>query len=99
VRGLVVPFAAGYSRSEVDGIVDQAKTLGASGLVWARRAEDGTITSSIMKALGEDEVRRGARRLGHGTGRSAAAWRPASRTRRRSCSGSCDSMLARRPTA
>jgi aspartyl-tRNA synthetase len=58
VRGLVVPFAAGYSRSEVDGIVDRARTLGAGGLVWARRAEDGTMTSSILKALGEEEVRR-----------------------------------------
>ena len=57
VRGFVVPHAFGYSRSEVDGIVDQAKTLGATGLVWARRAADGTITSSIMKALGEEGVR------------------------------------------
>jgi aspartyl-tRNA synthetase len=57
VRGLVLPHAGGYSRSEVDGIVDQAKALGAKGLVWARRAEDGTITSSIMKALGEPSVR------------------------------------------
>jgi aspartyl-tRNA synthetase len=57
VRGLVVPTAGGYSRSEVDGIVDQAKALGARGLIWARRADDGTMTSSIMKALGEDSVR------------------------------------------
>jgi aspartyl-tRNA synthetase len=57
VRGFVVPRAGKYSRSEVDGIVDQAKSLGASGLVWARRADDGTITSSIMKAMGEDAVR------------------------------------------
>ena len=57
VRGFVVPMAAGYSRSEVDGIVDQAKALGATGLIWARRAEDGTVTSSIMKALGEPSVR------------------------------------------
>ena len=58
VRGLVVPTASGYSRSEVDGLVDLAKEMGASGLVWARRAEDGTITSSIMKAMGEAAVRR-----------------------------------------
>ena len=58
VRGFVVTQAGGYSRSEVDGIVDQAKQMGAAGLVWARRAEDGTITSSVMKALGETEVRR-----------------------------------------
>ncbi len=56
VRGLVVKQAGGYSRSEVDGIVDEAKALGASGLVWARRADDGTVTSSVMKALGEAEV-------------------------------------------
>ena len=58
VRGFLVPHAAKYSRSEVDGIVDQAKQMGATGLVWARRAEDGTITSSIMKAMGEEAVRR-----------------------------------------
>jgi len=41
----------------VDGIVDQAKSMGATGLVWARRTDDGTVTSSIMKALGEESVR------------------------------------------
>ena len=58
VRGFVVKNAAGYSRSEVDGIVDQAKQLGAAGLIWARRSEEGAMTSSVMKALGEEEVRR-----------------------------------------
>jgi aspartyl-tRNA synthetase len=58
VRGFVVRNASGYSRSEVDGIVDQAKALGATGLVWARRLDDGSITSSIMKAMGEDAVNR-----------------------------------------
>jgi aspartyl-tRNA synthetase len=57
VRGFVVKNAGGYSRSEVDGLVDQAKALGATGLVWARRLEDGSLTSSIMKALGEESVR------------------------------------------
>ena len=57
VRGFVVKNAGGYSRSEVDSIVDQAKALGATGLIWARRLDDGSITSSIMKALGEDAVR------------------------------------------
>ena len=57
VRGFVVKNAGEYSRSEVDGIVDQAKQLGAAGLIWARTAQDGTLTSSIMKALGEDGVR------------------------------------------
>jgi aspartyl-tRNA synthetase len=57
VRGFVVRNAGGYSRSEVDGLVDQAKALGATGLIWARRLDDGSITSSIMKAMGEDAVR------------------------------------------
>jgi aspartyl-tRNA synthetase len=58
VRGFVVANAGAYSRSEVDGIVDQAKALGATGLIWSRRLEDGTVTSSIMKALGDDGVRK-----------------------------------------
>ena len=58
VRGFVIPKAAHYSRSEVDGIVDMAKQqLGATGLVWARRTDEGAITSSVMKALGEEGVR------------------------------------------
>ncbi len=57
VRGFVIKNAGGYSRSEVDGIVDQAKQMGAAGLIWARRADDGTVTTSILKALGEEGVR------------------------------------------
>ena len=68
VRGFVVANAGGYSRSEVDGIVDSAKQLGAAGLVWARRAADGAITSSILKALGEDGVRQMLDAAGAGGG-------------------------------
>ena len=58
VRGFVIPKASHYSRSEVDGIVDMAKKdLGATGLVWARRMDDGAVTSSVMKAMGEEAVR------------------------------------------
>ncbi|HEY6509784.1 MAG TPA: aspartate--tRNA ligase, partial [Vicinamibacterales bacterium] len=57
VRGFVMPHASGYSRSEVDGLVDVAKGMGATGLVWARRAADGVVTSSVMKAMGEEAVR------------------------------------------
>ena len=38
VRGFVVPGAAKSSRKELDDLVDLAKQLGASGLVWARLA-------------------------------------------------------------
>jgi aspartyl-tRNA synthetase len=56
VRGMVVKNTGGYSRSEIDGIAAQAESLGGR-IVWARRAEDGTITSSVTKALGEEQVR------------------------------------------
>jgi aspartyl-tRNA synthetase len=56
VRAFVVPDAAGYSRSAIDGIVNQEKAQGRH-LLWARRAEDGTMTSSFPKAVGEETVR------------------------------------------
>jgi aspartyl-tRNA synthetase len=56
VRAFVVRNAASYSRSAVDGIVNQEKAQGRH-LLWARRLEDGTITSSFPKAVGEDTVR------------------------------------------
>jgi aspartyl-tRNA synthetase len=55
-RGFVVPGAARYSRREVDEIVEQAKQLGAGGLVWAR-APEGAIQTST-KAIGDDALRR-----------------------------------------
>jgi aspartyl-tRNA synthetase len=57
VRGFVVPGAGRYSRREVDEVVEQAKQLGAAGLVWARVVE-GVVTSSVLKAAGEDVIRR-----------------------------------------
>jgi aspartyl-tRNA synthetase len=56
VRGFVVPGAARYSRREVDEIVEQAKQLGAGGLVWVR-APEGAIQTST-KAIGDDALRR-----------------------------------------
>jgi aspartyl-tRNA synthetase len=57
VRAFVVENAAAYSRSAVDGIVNQEKAQGRH-LLWARRGDDGTITSSFPKAVGEETVRR-----------------------------------------
>ena len=56
VRGFVIPGAAGYSRRELDDLVEQAKQLGASGLVWARWP-GGTIQSPALKAAGEEAIR------------------------------------------
>jgi aspartyl-tRNA synthetase len=55
VRALVVANAASYSRSAVDGIVNAEKAQGRH-LLWARRTEDGTITSSFPKAVGEEAL-------------------------------------------
>jgi aspartyl-tRNA synthetase len=56
VRAVAVPGAAKYSRREIDEVTEQAKQLGASGLIWAR-ASEGNVQSSALKALGEDTVR------------------------------------------
>jgi aspartyl-tRNA synthetase len=56
VRGFVIPGAGGSSRREVDELVEQAKQLGAAGLIWARHASEGVQSS--VKAIGEDGTRR-----------------------------------------
>ena len=56
VRGFVIPGAAKFSRREVDELVEQAKQLGAAGLVWARHTAEGVQSSA--KAIGEDGIRR-----------------------------------------
>jgi aspartyl-tRNA synthetase len=65
VRGFVVPGAARYSRRELDEVVEQAKQLGAAGLVWARTA-DGVVQSPALKAAGEPAIRRALEMAGTG---------------------------------
>jgi aspartyl-tRNA synthetase len=55
VRGFVIPGAAGFSRKQVDDLVDQARQAGAAGLVWARHTADGVQASA--KAIGEEGIR------------------------------------------
>jgi aspartyl-tRNA synthetase len=54
VRGFVAPGAAGWTRKDLDGLVQEAKSRGASGLVWVAFA--GTeIRSPIAARLSEAE--------------------------------------------
>ncbi len=60
VRGFVVAGGATFSRRELDDLTEQARQLGASGLVWVRLAQ-GAIQSSALKAAGEAPLRAGLR--------------------------------------
>ena len=50
IRGFAVPGGNKYSRSQIDVLVDQAKQMGFSGLIWVRPGEP---PLSSVKALGE----------------------------------------------
>jgi len=56
VRGFVVPGGAAFSRKQLDALSEQAKSLGAGGLVWARRSQE-AVQSSALKAAGESPIR------------------------------------------
>jgi aspartyl-tRNA synthetase len=55
VRGIVLPKGNAYSRSQLDVLVDQAKQMGFSGLIWARPGEPPV---SSVKAIGEASLRK-----------------------------------------
>jgi aspartyl-tRNA synthetase len=55
VRGFAVPGGNKYSRSQIDLLVDQAKQMGFSGLIWVRPGEP---PISSVKALTEATLRR-----------------------------------------
>jgi aspartyl-tRNA synthetase len=63
VRGFVVPGGAKYSRKQLDGLTEQARQAGASGLVWVRLAEDG-VKSPALKGAGEPALRAALDRAG-----------------------------------
>jgi aspartyl-tRNA synthetase len=63
VRGLAVPGGNRYTRSQIDGLVDQAKQMGFSGLIWVRPGEPPV---SSVKALAERALRTALARVGAG---------------------------------
>jgi aspartyl-tRNA synthetase len=68
VRGFNVVNGARYSRKQIDDVAEQARQLGAAGLVWARRAADGAIQSSALKAAGENTIGAALQRAETGAG-------------------------------
>jgi len=66
VRGFTVAGGASYSRRQLDELGEQAKALGAAGLVWARRGPDGAVQSAMLKAVGEGTVAAALERAGAG---------------------------------
>ena len=54
VRGVAVPGGNKYTRSQIDLLVDQAKQLGFTGLIWVR---PGSPPLSSVKALSEAALR------------------------------------------
>jgi aspartyl-tRNA synthetase len=56
VKALRVPGGASFSRSKLDQLTEQAKSLGAKGLAWFRITEDG-IDSPLARFLNEEETR------------------------------------------
>src|SRR3954463_9363677 len=67
VRGFVIRNGARYSRKDLDSLIDEAKQLGAAGLVWARQAEGG-LQSPALKAAGEDTIRAALTQAGAAAG-------------------------------
>jgi aspartyl-tRNA synthetase len=55
VRGFAAPGAAGWSRRELDALVDEAKARGAAGLVWIALVGD-EARSPVEKHLSAEEV-------------------------------------------
>ncbi|HEY3042954.1 MAG TPA: aspartate--tRNA ligase [Vicinamibacterales bacterium] len=63
VRGFAVPGGNKYSRSQLDALVDQAKELGFTGLIWVRPGEPPLCS---VKALSEATLRPALDRAGAG---------------------------------
>ena len=55
IKGVRVPGAGEMTRSQVDGLVDRAKALGAAGLVWMRVRDEGALDSPVAKFLSDAE--------------------------------------------
>lgn len=70
IVGIAVPQAASYTRKEIDSLIEWVKRpqVGATGLVWARYNEDGTLKSSVDKFYTSDDLTKWAEATGANPG-------------------------------
>jgi len=66
VKGIVVRGGVNLSRKTLDELQEFAKRYGATALAWIKLGDG--VSSSLLKALGEDTVKRLANTAGAGTG-------------------------------
>lgn len=66
VVGIAVPGCAGYSRKEIDALIDWVKRpqIGALGMVYVKCEADGTYKSSVDKFYDQDDLKKWAEATG-----------------------------------
>ncbi len=62
VKGIVVKNGAGLSRKVLDELQEHAKRYGAGALAWIKSGDE--VSSSLLKALGEETIKRLAETAG-----------------------------------
>lgn len=70
VVGIAVPNAAGYTRKQIDELIDWVKRpqVGASGMVYCKCEADGTFKSSVDKFYDQQDLAKWAEATGAKTG-------------------------------
>lgn len=65
IVGIAVPDCAGYTRKEIDRLIDWVKRpqIGANGLVWVRYNEDGSLKSSVDKFYSQEDLKSWAEKM------------------------------------
>lgn len=58
IAGIAVPGAASFTRKEIDALVEWVKRpqVGATGLVWVKYNEDGSLKSSVDKFYSQEDL-------------------------------------------
>src|SRR5207248_746629 len=65
VKGLRIPGEGGYSRKQIDEVVELARQAGAKGLLWAALPQGGgEVRSSFGKQVTSDEMAAIVERMG-----------------------------------